>query len=82
MRTVEEKEKILNEYFIYYKSLKQISIEYNIDLRLLKTWRKKYKADGINGLVSKTGKHDSSICGRYNRNTSEVDKIKYELLQK
>ena len=82
MRTVEEKEKILNEYFIYYKLLKQISIEYNIDLRLLKTWRKKYQADGINGLVFKTGKHDSSIRGRYSRNTSEVDKIKYELLQK
>ena len=30
MRTVEEKEKILNEYFIYYKFLKQISIEYII----------------------------------------------------
>ena len=55
---------------------------YNIDLRLLKTWRKKYQADGINGLVFKTGKHDSSIRGRYSRNTSEVDKIKYELLQK
>lgn len=53
MRTAKEKEKILNEYFINYKSLKQISIEYNIDLRLLKTWRKKYQTDGINGLVSK-----------------------------
>ncbi len=28
MRTPEEKEKILNEYFIDYKPLKQISIEY------------------------------------------------------
>ena len=82
MRTAEEKEKILNEYFINYKSLKQISVEYNIDLRLLKNWRKKYQTDGINGLVSNTGKHNSPIRGKYNRNSSEIDKLKYELLQK
>ena len=82
MRTAEEKEKILNEYFINYKSLKQISIDCNIDLRLLKTWKKKYLTDGINGLISNTGKHDSPIRGKYNRNSSEIDKLKYQLLQK
>ena len=82
MRTAEEKEKILNEHFINFKSLKQISEEYNVDLSLLKRWRKKYQKDGINGLVSNTGKHDSPIRGKYNRNPSEIDKLKYELLQK
>jgi len=68
MRTAEEKEKILNEHFINFKSLRQISDEYNVDLSLLKRWRKKYQKDSIKGLVSNTGKHDSPIREKYNRN--------------
>lgn len=55
MRTPEEKEKIIQENLINNKSLTKISSEYNIGLRLLKTWKKKYLENGIDGLKSNTG---------------------------
>lgn len=57
MRTPEEKEKILNEYLINHVSLEKISKEQNIDLSLLKRWKKKYLENGISGLKSNSGYH-------------------------
>lgn len=82
MRTAKEKEKILKEYFDNYKSLKQISDEYHIDLKLLKKWKKLYLEEGINGLESKTGKSKSPIHGRKLKNPTEIDILKRKLLEK
>ena len=68
MRTPKEKEKILNKYFFSDKTLKQVSIENGDDLSLLKRWKKKYLESGIDGLVAQTGKHNSPVRGKYNRN--------------
>lgn len=56
MRSPAEKEKILNENLINHESLIKLSSKYNIDLRLLKIWKKRYLTEGIKGLESKTGK--------------------------
>ena len=37
---------------------------------------------GIEGLKSKTGKHNNPKCGKYNRNKTEIEKLKEEILKK
>lgn len=54
MRTPEEKESIILESYQFggIKTAKK----YDIEPRLLRTWKAKYRDHGINGLYSKTGK--------------------------
>lgn len=55
MRTPKEKEQIVleSDQFGVTKTAKK----YDIDERLLRRWKAKYRDYGINGLYSKTGKH-------------------------
>ena len=82
MRTAEEKEKIVLEYLNNKESTAMISSKYNICISNLKKWIRVYRETGIEGLKSKTGKHNNPNCGRYNRNKTEVEKLKEDLLKK
>ena len=54
MRSAEEKEQIVLESF--QNGCPQIARKYDIDLSVLKRWRKKYRENGVDGLRSQTGK--------------------------
>lgn len=82
MRTPEEKEEILNDNIIKHISLKTISQERNIDLRLLKTWKKKYLEQGIDGLVSKSGKCSNKYQGIWNKKSKTIeDELKLKIMK-
>lgn len=80
MRTAEQKEKIVLEYLKNNVGQKIIAKKYNVSLRLFHNWIKNYQEFGIEGLKSKTGKHENS--GKYNRNPSEIEQLQCELLKK
>ena len=56
MRTPEEKEKILKEFYLGNLGRNEICRKYNISTRTLADWRIKYEESGIDGLKSNTGK--------------------------
>lgn len=64
MRTPEEKEQILLEYYSGNIGRNEICKKYGISITTLKQWRKKYKEDGIEGLKSKSGKKKGLNKGR------------------
>ena len=61
MRSPKEKEQIVLE--TYDKGLNNTFKKYKISRRLLSTWIRKYRENGIDGLESQTGKN-SKGCGR------------------
>ena len=82
MRTPEEKEAIVLEYLNGSAGYKTVARTHGIAETLFQRWIKKYQKDGIEGLRSKTGKHANPKFGKYDRHTSEIDKLKRELLKK
>ena len=56
MRTPEEKEKIIYDYFNSWKGACEYARLVGIDRRIILEWIKKYSKNGIDGLKSKTGK--------------------------
>ena len=60
MRSAEEKERIVLESFKEGRS--KTAKKYDIYVRVLGKWRRKYQNFGIDGLRSQTGKHS----GKYN----------------
>lgn len=82
MRSPEEKVEILNEYLINHISLEQISKEKNIDLSLLKRWKKKYLEKGIEGLTSKSGKTKNQYKGIWNKKAKTTeDELKLKIMK-
>ena len=57
MRTPEEKEEIVKEYYLIGQA--KICHKYNISKSVIWNWVKKYEEKGIKGLESKTGKSSS-----------------------
>ena len=78
MRTADEKLEILYEYFIDHISLKEISNKYNINIGLLKTWKKKYTDNGIEGLKSKTG---IVSLGRQKDNPTKEEELERKVMK-
>lgn len=58
MRTPEEKEKIVKEY--YKLGQAKVCHKYNISRSLIWNWVKKYEEQGLEGLKSQTGKTKNS----------------------
>ena len=58
MRSPEEKETIVLESFHY--GCTQTAQKYDIHRSVLKEWRTKYRENGIDGLISQTGKFSHS----------------------
>lgn len=82
MRTPEEKEKLILEYLNGHEGYRRVAENNDVYPTIFLKWVHQYKEKGIEGLKSKTGKHGNSKCGRYNRNKSETDKLKEQLLKK
>ena len=59
MRTPEEKEQIVLDSYQFGSN--KAAEKYNIDRRLLLRWRDKYRDNGIEGLVSQTGKNSKGF---------------------
>lgn len=82
MRTPEEKEKIVKKYLNSKEGYRRIAENNDVYPSVLLRWIKLYREFGIEGLKSKTGNHNNPKCGRYNRNKTEIEKLKEELLKK
>lgn len=82
MRSPEEKEKLVIEYLNGKEGYRRIAENNDVHPSIFLKWIHQYREKGIEGLKSKTGKHNNPKCGRYNRNKSEVEKLKEELLKK
>ena len=82
MRTPEEKEKLVLEYFDSRVGYKKFAESNDVSYTLFLKWVSKYREKGIEGLKSKTGKHNNPKSGRYNRHKSEIEQLKEELLKK
>ena len=83
MRTPEEKESIILESYQFggIKTAKK----YDIDERLLRRWKAKYRDYGINGLCSKTGKTShgyNNLTGlRNKKNKTREEELELENLK-
>ena len=82
MRTPEEKEKLVLEYFNSKVGYRKCAESNDIYPSTFTKWIKLYRDNGIEGLKSKTGKHNNPNCGRYNRNKTEIEKLEEKLLKK
>ena len=82
MRTPEEKEAIVLEYLNGQAGYETVARSHDVTKSLMHSWIRKYRENGIEGLRSKTGKHANPKFGKYDRHTSEIDKLKRELLKK
>ena len=78
MRSADEKERIVLESFQF--GCTQTAQKYDINRSVLKEWRAKYRAHGIDGLKSQTGK-TSHGYNHLARLRSKKDKTKEEELQ-
>ena len=85
MRTPEEKESIILES--YQLGRMETAKKYDVDERLLRRWRAKYRDSGINGLCSKTGKtkqpgKGNSLSGlQRKKNKTKEEELKLENLK-
>lgn len=82
MRTPEEKEKLVKEYLNSKVGYRKFAESKDIHPSIFCKWIKLYRENGIEGLKSKTGKANKPNNGKYNRNKSEIEKLKEELLKK
>ena len=82
MRTPEEKEKLVLEYLNSKEGYRRIAENNDVYPSIFCKWIKLYRENGIEGLKSKTGKANKPNNGKYNRNKSEIEKLKEELLKK
>ena len=80
-RTPEDKEKIVLEYLNGNLGLRPIAEKYLTSHHIIQGWVRCYQEKGIEGLKSKTGKHSNPNIGKYNRNPSEEEKLKQEILK-
>ena len=79
MRTPEEKEKIVLEYFDSGKGAMEFSRYIGIERKQLWTWIKKYKENGFDGLKSKTGKcSKKGITGRPKKAVTREEELERE----
>lgn len=83
MRTPEEKEKILIEMIDNGYGYHTISKKYGISQSVLQKWHKKYQENGINGLISNTGKSKGGNKGLGRKKfKNREEELEYKLLLK
>ena len=79
MRTPEEKEKIINDYFNSGKGACEYARMVGINRRIISQWIKKYSKNGIDGLKSKTGKcSKKGITGRPKKAFTREEELERE----
>ena len=79
MRTPEEKEKLVLEYFNSKVGYRKFAEGYDIYPSIFAKWIKLYRENGVNGLKSKTGK---TWTGKGNFKRTEIEQLKEDLLKK
>ena len=77
MRTPEEKEKIINDYFNSGKGAMEFERESGVSRKSLWKWIKIYSSEGINGLRSMTGKMTENI-GRPKKAATREEELERE----
>jgi transposase-like protein len=77
MRTPEEKEKIIDDYFNSGKGVMEFERESGVSRKSLWKWIKIYSSEGINGLRSMTGKITENI-GRPKKAKTREEKLERE----
>jgi len=82
MRTAEEKEMIIKEHLETKITTRAIAEKYGTQQTVFNSWLRKYRQDGIEGLKSRTGKKTGGTKGQGKRVSTELDKLKLELLKK
>jgi len=83
MRTPQEKEKIVKEYYLIGQA--KICHKYNISKSVMWNWVKKYEEQGIKGLESNTGKskYSNPHAGLHLRKPkNKIEKLELELMKK
>lgn len=84
MKTPEEKEKIVKRY-LNGESVIVLSREYSIDRKRIYEWTKKYKAEGLEGLKSKTGKastHHKNMGIHLKKPKNKIEELELEIMKK
>ena len=85
IRTPQEKEKIIKEYYSYDHAQAKICHKYNISKSVLWSWVRKYEENGIEGLNSKTGKskYTNPHAGLHLRKPkNRIEELELELMKK
>lgn len=82
MRTPEEKERIVLEAI--ERGVRRTAEAHGVDQRLLERWIAKYRAAGVDGLKSQTGKHGGGnrLAGlRSKKNKTREEELELEVLK-
>ena len=83
MRTPEEKEKIIKEYYSNKVGRNEMCKNYNISTSVLWNWINKYEEKGLSGLKSNTGKHKNQASGIHLRKPkNKIEELELELMKK
>ena len=84
MRTPEEKEKIVKEYFNGISAV-ELTNKYNLPNKLIYRWIKKYEENGLEGLKSNTGKaskHHEHMGLHFRKAKNKIEELELELMKK
>ena len=85
MRTSEEKEKILKEFYLRKIGRNEICKKYNISTSVFKKWRDNYEINGLEGLKSNAGKacKNNKYLGIHLRKPkNKMEELELEILKK
>ena len=85
MRTPEEKEKILKEFYSGKIGRNEICKKYNISTSVFKKWRDNYEINGLEGLKSNTGKackNNKHLGIHLRKPKNKMEELESEILKK
>ena len=83
IRTPKEKEKIVKELLSGKLSWSQTCKKYNLSESVLSKWKYAYLENGIEGLISKTGKNKSANFGLHLRKPkNKIEELELEIMKK
>lgn len=85
MRTPQDKEKILKEFYSGKIGRNEICRKYKISTSVFKKWRDNYEINGIKGLKSNTGKastHHKNIGIHLRKPKNKIEELELEILKK
>lgn len=85
MRSPEEKEKIVKEFYSGKIGRNEICRKYSISTQTLRKWRIDYEKYGIEGLKSKTGRsssHHKNMGLHLRKPKNKIEELELELMKK
>lgn len=82
MRTIYEKEQIVKR-FLNGESVIKLAKEMETDRRVIYNWINKYEKNGLDGLISQTGRKKGGSKGQGNRKPkNRIEELELELMKK